>query len=802
MESLWQDMRYGIRMLLKKPGFTAVAVVALALGIGANTAIFSVVNAVLLRPLPFEEPDRLVMVWGTTPRIPKETASLPDFVDWRDQNQVFEGLTAIQFTNVNLTGGEDPERLIGARVTADFLQVLRVRPALGRGFLAEEDQPGGPKVAVITHALWQRRFGGDPGVLNQTVELNNEAHAVVGVLPAEFRMPSLSPSVLMPLARNPAEAGRRADFLTVLGRLKPGVTIEAAETEMKTIMSRLEQQYPESNSGWTVYLVPLHEEIVGKLRPALLVLLGAVGCVLLIACANVANLMLARAASRQKEIAIRAALGAGRGRLLRQMLLEGLPLSLLGGALGLLLAVWGTDLLIGLSPPGIPRLQETSVDAGVLGFTAALALVTGTLFGLAPGFLISKTNPNEALKEGGRESSGGGKHRLRGALVAAQMGLALVLLVGMGLMLRSFYRLQQVDPGFNPEGLLTARVALPPARYSDDHQVIGFYRQLAERASTLPGVQAATLANVLPVDGGGPFLSFEEQGAPEAPPEETPDANIRAVGPDYFRTMGIPLLRGRLLAAQDTEQAPRAIVINETMARRYWPDADPIGRRIAFDGADGDPAWREIVGIVADVKSEGLDSEEVPSVYAPHAQRPGLSMAVVLRTSGDPKALAPALRSEVQALDRNLPVYYVTTMDEIMASSVSAQRFGMFLLALFAGVALVLAAVGIYGVMSYSVAQRTHEIGVRMALGAGNAHVVWMVVREGMVLAGLGLVAGVLVAAVAGRFLTSMLFEVSPADPFAFAGAAALLAVAAFAACYVPARRATRVDPMVALRTE
>jgi predicted permease len=802
MNSVLQDLRYGVHMLIQKPGFTLIAVLALALGIGANTAIFSVVNAVLLRPLPYDEPERLVMVWGTTPNIPKETVSLPDFADWRDQNGVFEGMTAMQFTSFNLTGGDDPERLIGARVTGEFLPVLRATPALGRGFLPEEDRPGAERVALLSHSLWQRRFAGDAGIVGRTIELNNQGHTIVGVLRENFRLPSLNAQVFTPLAMNPADAGRRMDFLAALARLKPGVSPEAAEAELKTIASRLEQQYPETNAGWTVFVIPLHEEVVGTARPALLALLGAVACVLLIACANVANLLLARAATRQKEIAIRAALGAGRRRLFRQMLLESVPLSMLGGALGFLLAVWGTDALLALAPSGLPRLGEVSVDAGVLGFTVALSLVTGSLFGLAPGLLISKTNPNEALKEGGRESAGGGRHRVRGALVAAQLGLALVLLVGMGLMLRSFQRLQQVDPGFNPEGLLTARVTLPPARYGEPSQVAAFFAQLVARAGSLPGVQSASAVNALPVDGGGPFLSFAEEGAPEPLPGQTPDANIRVVGAEYFRTMGIPLLRGRLLAGQDADGAPRAIVVNETMARRHWPNEEPIGRRIAFDGEQGNPAWREIVGVVADIKHEGLGSDEVPAAYVPHAQRPGASMAIVLRASGDPKGLVSALRGEVQALDRNLPVYSVTTMDEVMSSSVASQRFGLLLLGIFAGVALVLAAVGIYGVMSYTVAQRTHEIGVRMALGAGRRDVMRMIVWQGMALALVGLAAGALVAGAVGRLLSSMLFEVSPADPAAFLGASVVLALAALLACFVPARRATKVDPMVALRAD
>jgi putative ABC transport system permease protein len=803
METLLTDLRYGARALYKRPGFAAVAIITMALGIGANTAIFTVVNALLLTPPALPQPDRLVSVWGTTPTIPREEASLPDLVDWRAQSTSFATLSGVALTSVNLTGDGDPERVIGARVTGDFLATVGLAPVAGRDFTPEEDRPKAEHVVILSNGLWQRRYGGDPDAVGKTIVINGTPHAIVGVVPASFKLPSLPrPDLIVPLAMDPAEAGRRSDFLFVLGRLKPGVTVEAAETEMKGIATRLAAQYPESNTDWTVQLVPLHELMVEKLRPALLILLGAVAFVLLIACANVANLMLARATTRHREIAIRAALGAGRWRIARQMLTESVLLALVGGVVGVVVAPWATDLLL-LAVPGNPSsLAETSIDRWVILFAIGLSVATGLLFGLAPALQVSKVGAGEALKDGGRGTAGDSRRRLRGALVASQVGLALVLLVGVGLMVRSFENLQGVELGFDPDHVLTARVTLPKVPYDSDERIAGFYDQLRERVAAVPGVRSVGLVNALPILGGGPFLSFEENGVPEPPPGDTPDANVRVVAPTYLETMRIPMRSGRALAETDRAGAPNALVINETMAQRYWPGQSPIGKQISFENRDGKPVFREIVGVVADIHHEGADSPEVPAAYIPYAQRPSSSLALVARTDGDPAKAAEAVRAAVREIDPNLPVYGVRTMEDALGESLAPRRYGMLLLGLFGLVALVLAAIGIYGVMSYLVAQRTNEIGIRMALGAERRSVLGLVLRQGMLMAVAGVAAGVVVAYGVSRLISSQLYEVSPADPWAFAVATGVLVAVAVVACLVPARRATKVDPMVALHYE
>ena len=801
METLWQDLRYGTRQLARSPGFTAVAVLTLALGIGANTAIFSVVNGVLLRPLDYDDPDRIIVVWGKHPQIGREAASLPDFTDWRAQNSSFESMTGAGRSFLTLTGGEEPERLMATLVTGDFFDVLRVRPILGRGFLPEEDRPGAGRVVLMSHGLWQRRFGGDPNIVGRALTLNGEVYTVVGVAPPHLKLLS-STELWTPLARDPAQAGRRNDFLFVAGRLKPGVTLEQARADMEALTARLQQQYPNTNTGWSADLVPLHEQIVGGVRPALLVLLGAVGFVLLIACANVANLMLARAGARGREIAIRTALGAGRLRLVRQLLTESLLLAVLGGGAGLLLAVWGAAALAAASVPGIPRLGDVQVDATVLAFAASLSVLTGILFGLVPALQAARPDVNESLKEGGRGGAGSlGRHRFRSALVVAEVALSLVLLIGAGLMIRSIHRLANLQTNFNRESLLTLQVTLPQARYPGDTERGLFYQQLLERVRALPGVTSATTLTPLPLTGGGNFWSFSMAGRPDPPPGEVQDASIVFAGEQSVETLKIPLLQGRLYTDAEARNAEPVALINQSLAKRYFSEGGALGQRITF----GDPQapgsqWLTIVGVVADIRQEPVKQEVYPEVYV---LQPRPTMALVLRTTlEDPVSLAPSVRGAVRELDRDLPVSNVRTMDEVLANVLAPRRYSMLLLSLFALVALVLAAVGIYGVMSYAVTQRRHEIGIRLALGAQRSDILRLVVRHGMLLAGVGLAIGLTGAFWLARSLSGLLAEVQATDPVTFFAVAVLLAGVALAACYLPARRAMRVDPMVALRYE
>jgi len=804
METLWQDLRYGFRMLARNPGFTAVAVLTLALGIGANTAIFSVVNAVLFQPLDYEEPDRLYLLWTTNPGWARpESASLPDFLDWREQNQVFEDLAAISRRSLNLTGDGEPERLIGSYVSSSFFSLLRVQPSAGRGFLPGEDAPGAEHVAVLGYGLWQRRFGADPSLVGKTISLNGNDHTVVGIAPEDFQL-FQGTDLWLPLALDASQPqfGRRSDFLRVLGRLKPDVREDRAQAEMTTIAKRLEQEYPQTNTNIGVVLVPLHEHFVGNVRPALLVLLGAAGFVLLIACANVANLLLARAASREKEVAIRAALGASRFRLVRQLLTESVLLALLGGSGGLLLAMWGTDGLVRLSPAGLPRLNEIAVNEWVLGFTLLVSVIAGVLFGLVPALHASRLEMHESLKEGGRGSADqGGRRRLRSVLVVSEVALALMLLIGAGLMITSVYRLQQVSPGFNTENLLVGRVNLPAAKYSNPSEILGFSEQLIERLEGMPGIRAVTTTDDYPLSSGS-YLSFVVEGRPAPPPSQVVDAIVISVTPGYHRALGILLVRGRAFTRQDGPGDRLVVVINQAMAKKHFPSEDPIGQRLAYDGPDGQPNWREIVGVVADVRHEGLDQDAYPEFHMPFSQKPSRGMTVLVRTESDPSALVGAVRGAVQAIDPNQPVYAVRTMDTILSRSVAQQRFTMVLLGMFATVALVLAAIGIYGVISYSVSRRTHEIGIRMALGAQPRDIFRLVVGQGMVLTLIGVGVGLAGAFALTRFLESLLFGVSATDPATFAGVALLLAAVALLACYLPARRATKVDPLVALRYE
>ena len=813
METLWQDLRYGVRMLGKSPAFTAIAVLTLALGIGANTAIFSVVNGVLLHPLPYEDPDRLVVVWNELPQegLPQLWFSEPELIDYRQRQQSFEGMAAFSGGGGNLTGSGEPLRVTAANVSANFFPLLRVDAFLGRTFTPEEDTPRNDRVTVLGHGFWQRRFGGDPTIIGETVSLSDNPYTVVGVMPSGFAFPDGDVDLWTPLAIDTADPnGRGSHYLRVLARLKSGVTFEQASADMHNIAKQMEQDYPDyyrPDRAWNTYLVPLHESEVGEVRPALLVLLGAVGFVLLIACANVANLLLARAAVREKEVAIRAALGAGRLRIVRQLLTESVLLALVGGAAGLLLAFWSLRVLVALGPENLPRLEEIGIDAGVLGFTMGVSLLTGIVFGLVPALHASRPDLHDALKEGGRSAAGAGHHRLRGLLVVSEVALSLVLLIGAGLMIKSFYRLLQVDPGYRTENVLTFRLSLPSARYAEDHQVLGFYRRLQEKIAALPDVRAAGAVSHLPL--GGAYSSgsvFVEELPPNSPnfPFGYFESDRRYATSGYFRAMRMNLLKGRLLEESDHAEAPLVAVVDESFARRAWPaEPDPIGKRVGVNlTPDGEPLWRTVVGVVRHVKNYGLDTEGRGQIYFPHAQFPIQTMFVTVRMGGDPVVAQAAVRNQVAALDPSLPLFNVATMEERLAESVAQDRFNMQLLGIFAAVALVLAAVGIYGVMSYSVSQRTHEIGIRMALGAQPADVLKLVVRQGMVLTLIGVAVGLAASFALTRFLSSLLFGVSATDPATFAGVALLLAAVALLACYIPARRATRVDPLVALRYE
>ena len=811
MESLWQDLRYGFRTLLKARGFTAVAVTALALGIGANTAIFSVVQAVLLKPPPYRDPDRLVMVWEQNrPRSRQMNVISPaNFLDWREQNSVFQSMAGLYDSLTNLTGSQDPEELPLQVVTPNLFKLLGVPALAGRTFAPSDGQPESEQVALLSHELWQRRFGSNPTLIGKTVTLNGSGYTVIGILPPGFHLfvkemslTGKAPQLWLPLRFTPEDRIHRGRYMRAIARLGAGVTLEQAQTQMDTIASRLERQYPEFNTGWGVHLVPLPQQLTGEIRPALLVLLGAVGFVLLIACANVANLMLARAAARAKEIAIRSALGAGRGRIIRQLLTESVLLSGLGGLLGLLLAYWGVQALLALTPPDLLGLQRIGLDLGVLGFTLAVSLAAGLLFGLAPALAAARPSLQQSLKEGGLRAAGGA-HRMetRNLFVVAEAALALVLLIGAGLMIRSVQRLQSVQPGFRAENLLTARLLLPGAKYSEDHQRIAFFKQLLERLETLPGVRSAGAINFLPLASPGAATTLHLQDRPVPPDGEEPVADVRVVSRSYFRTMGIPLLKGRNFSEREAAEMSHVVVINETMARQYWPDQDPIGKQVTIDMKD-DNIPSQIIGVVGDVKHYGLDQPVRAMTYWPHPELAYSFMTLVIRAQSNPLALALALRRAVQALDKDQPLADVRTMEQLLAGSLARVRFATLLLSLFAAAALALAAIGIYGVISYAVTDRTREIGIRMALGARAGDVLRLVIGRALALVTIGLGLGLAAALALTRVMESLLYGISAADPATFIVLSLALLAVALAACYAPARRATRVDPMVALRYE
>jgi putative ABC transport system permease protein len=814
MDNLIQDIRYGVRMLLKSPSVSIVATIALALGIGANTAIFSVVNAVLLKPLPFPEPESLMAVFETNQQRGqlRGSYSYPNYFDLRDQNNVFEHIAAHHDNDFILTGHGEPARLPGVVVTSNLFTLLRVMPALGRNFSPEDDKPSdSDRSVILSHSLFEKRFGSDPSIINKSITLDGKSYNVIGVMPQGFRYPIQNDPVdlwitiaIDAAGKSPVTAQRGAHFLRLVGRLKPGVTREQAQADVTTIAARLEQQYPDKNSHRGIYIEPSLQALVGDIRPALLILLGAVACVLLIACANVANLLLARAMTRHKEMAIRAALGASRLRVVRQLLTESVLLSLVGGAIGLLLAVWWSQLLIQLGKEDIPRAVYVGVDWRVLGFTVGISVLTGLLFGLVPAFHSSKTGLTESLKEGGRGSGDlGRRNGIRSLLVVSEVAVAVVLLVGAGLLIQSLWRLQHVDAGMKPENVLTFNVVLPEVRYSEDKQW-QFYKELQSRIATLPGVQSTSSVFPLPFSGDRFSISFKIDGRPVAPKDE-PSADFFTTDGGYFKTMGIPILKGRDFDQRDQHRSTPVIIVSQEFARQHFPNEDPIGKRVepgisSYEGEDS--PMREIVGVVGDVKHRGLNTEVKPTYYVPQTQVPFPQMVVVAKTSSDPHALIKAANSEVAALDKDLPMFRARTMEEYISASVTTPRFNTTLLSIFAGVALILTIVGLYGVMSYAVAQRTNEIGIRLALGAQSRDVLAMIIKQGLWFVVVGLVLGLIGAFALTRLMTGLLFGVATNDPLTFGAVALLLFLVALLACYLPARRATRVDPMEALRCE
>ncbi|MGI8732774.1 MAG: ABC transporter permease [Pyrinomonadaceae bacterium] len=802
METLLRDIRYGVRSLLKRPGFTMIALIAIALGIGANTAIFSLVNAVLLRPLPFAEPERLVWVWGNISNGSNRASVSPlDYLDYRQQNTTFEQFAASFSIPVplNLTGSGEPERLSAAGVTGNYFQALGAQPELGRTFMMENERPGSDQVTVLSHGLWQKRFAGDASIINKTVILDGRSCTVIGVMPQGFNFPH-SAELWVPINFDIAEGmkQRKAHFMRPIGKLKPGVTMAQAQADTDAIARRLEEQYPDSNRGWSLRLVSLREQLVGSTRPTLFILFGAVGFVLLIACANVANLLLVRAAGRQKEIALRTALGAGRFRIVRQMITESVLLALAGGALGTLLAVWGVELLVTLSAESIPPTAQVRIDATVLAFTLLISVFTGVLFGLAPALRTMKLNLSESLKEGGRSlGDGGQRNRTRSVLVVLESAVAVVLLIGAGLLVRSLIQLQNVSPGFDAHNVLTMRVDLPREKYATREKAGNFFSQLEERIGGLPGVENVGLISELPLSGQPNDMPYTVEGRPLVSPDQAFDDDFRRVNTQYFSAMRIPLLRGRNFTEQEVRESAKVVIISDLLARQVFPNEEPIGKRLIM--ALGNQPF-EIIGIVGDIRHRALESTPFPAMYMPTNQAPWMN--IVVRTQGDPASIAGAVRKEVRGIDPDQPVAAVRTMEEWMDTAVAGPRYRTALLALFAFVALVLASTGIYGVMSYSVSQRTHEIGVRMALGARRLDVLRLVVRQGMTLVVLGIGIGLVGAIALTRVMSTLLFGVTAKDPITFAAVAVLLTLVAFVACYLPARRATKVDPLVALRYE
>jgi len=810
-ELIAADVRYAFRTLRRNPGFAIVVLLTLALGIGANAAIFSVVNGVLLRPLPFRDADRLMVIWGDLkrPGLNDIPASAGEYVDYRDRSHAFEQVSAYDTVGFNLTGGGEPERVEGAVVTTTFFSLLGASAQAGRTFVAGEDQPGRDDVVVLSHSLWTRRFSANPAIVGQTIPVDGRPTQVVGVMPAAFQFPDRSIEIWKPFlldAEALSDNNRGSHGYTALARLKAGISRQQAQADLNAVTAAFKADHPGNyRNGFGATLRPLQEEIVGDTGRPLMVLLGAVAVVLLIACANVANLLLARAASRRKEIALRTALGASRGRLVRQLMTESVLVSAVGGLIGLGLAAWGVDLLIASAPDSIPRIQEVGVDARVVGFTALVSLATGLLFGLVPALRASRAPLNDALKEGGR-AGGGGVHGFAGrALVVSEVALSLVLLIAAGLLIHSFTRLQDVAPGFDSSRLLTFRLSLPESRYTTFQKGQSFFDEFFTGLRRRPGVRGVAAINALPFSGFGGSRSFHIEGREEKRPEDQTEEQLRIVTDGYFAAMGIPIVTGREFTERDALNQPRVAVVNDAMAKKHWPHESPIGKRVSF--STNEPHWYEIVGVAGNIKHRALEAVDRPELYVPYRQplfagwtvRP---MYVIARTSADPASIVAIARHEIARVDPDQPISDVRTMDERIGRSLSSRRFSMVLLALFAGLALTLAAVGIYGIVAYSVTERTHEIGVRVALGAQRRDVMAMVVGQGMTMTIVGTAIGVAASAALARLMSSLLFGVSAVDPVTFVAIPLLLIAVALAACYVPARRAMRVDPLETLRSE
>ncbi len=814
--SLLHDLRYSARSLLKHPGFVITITSILALGIGANITIFSVVNAVLIRPLPYEAPNRIVMIWETnqSKAVTRSIVSPANFLDWREQNHVFEHLAAFRFWYYTVTGAGDPERYQGARVSAGFFPLLGVKPEFGRNFGPEEEQVGRDHVVILSHALWQSRFGGDRNIIGQLLTIDGEPFTIIGILPANFRFTRVLNAELelwMPISFAPQQLTREDRSIIVYGRLKQGVPLSQAQAEMDGITHRLEQEYPKTNSGWAAQVNNLHDQAVQSVRPTLLILVVVVGFVLLIACANVANLLLTRATARQKDIAIRLALGSSHSRLMRHLLIESLLLALLGGAAGLLLAYWGINVLNVILPDRVPHLEKFSLDLRVLGFTLVVSLLVGVIVGLIPGLQASRLNLSETLKEGGRAlSEAPSRRRLRNLFVILEVTLTVPLLISAGLMLRSSLLLQNIDRGINLKNVLTMQISLPKAKYSTAQQTATFYRRALQRIQSEPGVQSASAVNFLPLTNLGDATSLTIEGGNPPPPGQEITVSYRVIDQNYFRTMGIPLLRGRYFMEQDNDESHGVVMINQTMARRYWFDQDPVGRRLQphFPAAkvpwrpESSNTWLTVVGVVGDVKEDGLNDQTSAEIYVPYLQNPSSLMNLLVRSTSDPLRLVPGVRGQVLAVDEDQPVYNIKTMENVFSQSLAAPQVITSLLATFAAVALILAAIGVYSVMSYSVAQRTHEVGVRMALGAQQRHVLRMILGQGLKLVLVGVVIGVTTAFAVTRVVSNLLFGVTATDPAIFVAVPLLLVVIAILASYLPARRALKVDPIIALRNE
>ena len=833
MQKLLLDLRYAIRTMLKRPGFTLIVVMTLALGIGGSTAIFTVVDAGLLRGLPYKSSENLYHIWESTPQ--KEFAqrefSYPDYQDYQ-QNQVFEGIAAYTGGGGIMSGRGEPERVFAPAASGNFFSLLGVDPFLGRTFQPGEDKQGAPRVLVLTYGMWQRRFGGDPNIVGQALTINGDSYTVVGVLPASFQFALRNADLWRPYQPTDNQLTRRFMHGTnLIGRLKPGISAAQAQSELSVIAKRIEQEHNQSHAGTGVKLVPLQEQLVGQVRPILLVLLAAVGFVLLIACANVASLLLTRALARQKEVAIRAALGANRWRVIRQLLTESLLLSLAGGIVGLLIAYWGVDALVATLPESqlnaLPFLKSLRIDSTILAFSFGLSLLTGIVFGLAPAIQSSRPDLNEVLKEGGRTSAAGARHRLRSVLVTTEVALAVVLLVGAGLMMKSLLKLLQSNIGFNPQNVLTMTVAVPPTKYDDGNKQVAFYDQLRDRVQSLPGVSGSGTVNVLPLQGGN-TTRFYIDGDPIPPPGQEIEANIRTVDETYFQTLGVPILAGRAFDERDGEaqrqaaqaqalaqtqaQAggqtlapipiPGVVIIGKTLADKVFAGRDPVGRRLAFNSFPGQTDL--VIGVVGDVKIGGLDEAIRPVIYYPFRRFPGVGTNLMVRTSAEPTALASAIRNETRLLEPDVALFNVRSMEEVVGDSPAAfmRRFPALLIAIFAGVALLLASIGIYGVVSYSVSQQTHYIGIRMALGAQTSDILKMVLKQGLTLALAGMAIGAVAALGLMRLLRTLLYEVQTTDVATFAVVLGTLFVVTLLACYIPARRATKVDPLVALRYE